>query len=230
MLSYEQKQLEQIKIIEEKFKKGETPSTIVQPVKDYVNDNRICLTSITFIPLKIEELILNQIIKPLKKADSRQYFYIPHSFHLTIQNIRTINKPPLFNQQDIENAKKVFKKVIPKYPSFSFEIKRLFELPTSLSLSAFSEKIFADLVLELRSELIKNNVPDNKTYASNDIMFGNITIVRYTKPPNNSFFEKVKELKNIEIGKLEIKTISLITTNSVCHPNSTKIISEYKIK
>lgn len=97
-------------------------------------------------------------------------------------------------------------------------------------MSVFSEEIFANLVLELRSELIKHNVPDNKTYASNKIMFGNITLSRYTSPPNKAFFDIVKELKNIEIGKFEVKTISLITTNSVCHPTKTKIISKYKLK
>lgn len=228
-IKYQDKQLQLITAIEKKFKSGELPSEIVKAVSNYQNDNRICLTGVAFVPQRLEQIILDKLTKPLKKADNRQYYYIPGSFHITINNVRTINQPPLFNKVDIRNAKKTFEKVIQKHKVFSVEIKRLFELPTSLAISAFSNEKLEKLVLELRKELANNKVADNKKYASSNIVFGNITLCRFTTYPNREFITMVNKLKNTSLGKLEVKTISLITTNSVCRPNKTKIISRYNL-
>jgi len=228
--NYQAKQLDVIKRIEESFRKGQAASTIVEPVSDYINDNRICLTSVVFIPQDLEEIIIDKVINPLKKINPIQYFYIPGSFHITITNIRTIANPPLFNDGDIEKVKDVLKRVIQKHSSFSVEIKRLFELPTSLAISAFSDETLGYLALELRKEFKKAGVADNKTYEDKDIVIGNTTISRFTNTPNPEFRQKVKELKEIEIGTFEVNKISLITTNAVCHPSKTKIVEEYLLK
>lgn len=227
MDNYQAKQLEITRKIEDSFKNNQQLSTIVEPVSDYVGDNRICLTSVAFLPSHLEKRIIDYISDPLKQLDSSQCFYVPSSFHITIQNIRTIGNPLLFTDRDIEKVRKIFARVIPKYPSFQFEIRRLFELPTSLAISAFSNNTLGDLALELRKDLKKEGLPDNKTYINDDVVIGNITISRFTKIPNDAFREKIKELKEIEIGSFEIKKISLITTNAVCHPSKTKIIEEY---
>lgn len=229
MDSYQDRQLELIKKIEESFKKGKAPSTIVEPVSNYVNDNRICFTSVAFVPSNLVQKMIEQVINLLRKVDPMQYFYIPGSFHITINNIRTIANPPLFNNEDIEKARGVFKRIIPKYKPFTFELKRLFELPTSLAISAFSNEILGNLALELRAELKQAGIPDNKTYAAEDVIIGNATISRFTDTPNPAFKEKIKELKEIEIGSFEVKKVFLITTNSVCHPTKTKIIEEYSL-
>lgn len=229
MYSYKQKQKRLFDELEYKFKNGESPSTIVEPVKDYVNDNRICLTSVAFIPPQLQEAILATVINPLKSADSQQYYYIQNSFHLTIQNIRTISLLPLFNDNDIEKAIKVFNQVVPKHKHLFFDIEGLLELPTSLSLRAYADEGLKDLVLELRQGLQEAGVPDNKTYASSDVVFGNLSVCRYTTKPNNLFFSEVKGLKNVKIGRLEVSTISLITTNSVCHPSKTRIIKDFNL-
>lgn len=227
MDSYQTKQLEVIKRIEEGFKKGQTVSTIVEPVSDYINDNRICLTSVVFIPQNLEKLIIDKVINPLKEINPIQYFYIPGSFHITINNIRTIANPPLFNNEDIEKVKEVFKKVIPRYNSFTLELKRLFELPTSLAISAFSDETLGNLALDLRNELKNAGVADNKTYENDDIVIASATISRFTNTPNPAFKQKVQELKEIEIGTFEVNKISLIITNAICYPNKTKVIEEY---
>ena len=227
MDNYQTKQLELTKKIEEGFKKGESLSTTVEPVSDYINDNRICITSVVFIPQNLEKRIIENVINPLRKINPIQYFYIPDSFHITINNIRKIENPPLFNNQDVEKARKVFRRVISKYRPFVFEIKRLFELPTSLAISAFSDETLGNLALELREELKKAGVPDNKTYANENTVIGSTTISRFTNSSNPCFKEKVKELKEIDVGSFEVKKISLITTNAVCYPSKTKIIEEY---
>ncbi len=229
MDSYHQKQQEVISQIENEYKIGRSPSSIVKPVKDYINDNRICFTSVIFLPIRLEQKIIDKIIIPLSKADRHQYFYSPSSFHLTIQNIRIISEPPQFNKEDIEKAKKVFAKVIPKYKRFTFKLKGLFELPSSLAVCGFSGKIFTSLSSELDKELTKQGVPDNKKYFTKEIMFGNVTFCRYTQKPNTQFMKIVYELKNVEIGNFEVKTISLITTNAACIPNKTHIIQSYAL-
>ncbi len=229
MDGYSKKQLLLISEIEEKFKNGEVPSTIVTPVKDYKNDNRICLTAVAFIPPELEQQIIENIIKPLKEADNRQYFYVPNSFHVTIQNIRIIEDPPLFDSSDIEKAKEVFEKIVPKHPRISFRLKRLFELPTSLSVCAFSNESLGILANELRAELANSGVPDNKKYASNDVVLGSTTIIRFTTEPNAEFKNIVSQLKNIEIGNFEVSKINLITTNCVCVPDKTTVFGEYNL-
>ena len=230
MGEYQKKQLEITKRIEESFRNGHNLSTIVEPASNYVNDNRICLTSVVFIPQDLEKRIIDNITNILQEINPIQYFYIPKSFHVTIQNIRTIENPPLFNNEDIEKVRKVFGGIIHKYSAFTFELKRLFELPTSLAISAFSNEIFGNLVLELREGLEKAGVPDNKTYIDGDAVIANATISRFTNTPNPAFKQKVKELKELEIGSFQVKKISLITTNAVCHPAKTRIIEEYLLK
>lgn len=230
MISYQQKQQELFDRLEEKFKKGENPATVVEPVSDYINDNRICLTSVAFVPETLRVIIDKKLIKLLREADPRQYYYLPQSLHLTIQNIRTINQPPLFNDGDIAKTKIVFEKIIPKYRQFEFKLEGLFELPTSLGIRAFSDDTIKNLCLELRKKLEEVGSPDNKKYITNEVIIGNVSICRYTQQPNNAFLAKVRELKNVKIGKLSVKTISLITTNAVCYPKRTQVIKEFSLK
>lgn len=230
MITYQKQQNQLFENIEKKFKTGKNPSTIVPFLKNYATDNQICLTSVIFLPKKLQQIIIKDIINPLKKIDQNQYYYTQNSLHITLQPIRIVNNPPSFNNEDIYKADQVFKKIIPKYKSFELDIKGLFELPTSLSIRAYSNKILQKIRLELTNELKNAGVPNNKINASKLIFFGNITICRYTKKPNKEFFNKVKELKNEKIGILNSKTISLITTNTACHPKKTKIINEYRFK
>ncbi len=227
---YFQKQKDLFDDIEKKFKSGEVPSTIVEALDDYKNDNQICLTSVAFLSKSLQRKIITDIISPLKKTDPRQYFYLAKSLHLTIQNIRTVNKPPLFTDEDIEKTKEVFAKIIPKHSIIKFKLEGLFELPTSLGLRAYSSEDLKGLCVDLREGLKKAGVPDNKIYASEDIIFGNVSVSRYTLAPNKEFFEIVKKLKNVEIGTFNVQSVSLITTNSVCYPNKTKIIKTYNLQ
>lgn len=216
--------------IEERFKKGESPATIVQQLNDYENDDQICLTSVAFVPKNLQELVVSKLISPLKKADPRQYFYLPESLHLTIQNIRTVDNPPQFSASDIEKSKQVFSNIVPKYPPIVFRLKGLFNLPTSLGIRAYAEKTLKDLCLELRHELASAGVPDNKTYASNKIFFGNVSISRYTTTPNAKFDDILNNFKNIDIGIFNVESVFLITTNSVCYPQKTKILAKFDLR
>lgn len=230
MSRYQQLQETVFNQLEKDAKKGNASATFVEPLSDYAGDQQMCLTSVAFLPPVLCQVVINKIIKPLKKVDDRQYYFPSNSLHVTIQNIRVISSPLLFTADDIEKAKQIFHKVTAKYSPLILELKGILELPNSLSIRGYSDKIFGDFVLELRAELKKAGIPDNKKYASKNVVFGNSTICRFTKEPTKEFFAKVKELKNIEIGKFEIKTVSLITTNAVCHPDKTKIIETYNLR
>jgi hypothetical protein len=230
MLTYQKEQYKIFEKLEGKFKKGKIPSTIVGSMSDYANDGQLCLTSVVFLSQDLQKIIQDKIINPLKKIDSRQYYYLPESLHLTIQNIRTIHDPSLFTNKDVEKARGVFSKIVSRCQSFDFELTGLLELPTSLSVRAYSSEVLKDIVLKLREEMNMAGISDNKEYISDNIFFGNDTVCRYMKKPNKDFKNKIKELKKTGIGKLNVKTISLITTNIVCHSQKTEIIESYNLK
>jgi 2'-5' RNA ligase len=230
MVNYQKKQRLLFEEIEKDFREGKSPSTIVDPVKDYANDNQICLTSVVFLSDEIRRNIEEKIILPLKKLDKRQYCYLQQSLHVTVQNIRTIHDPPLFSADDVEKVKEVLRRIIPKYRPFEFSIRGIFDLPTSLSLRAYSEETFGKLVLELRNALEEAKVPDNKKYASSNTVIANATVCRYSVSPSEVFLAAIREMKEINIGSTIVKEIFLISTNAVCHPDKTKIIERYLLR
>lgn len=228
MDDYSSRQVALVKDIEKQFEAGNSPSTIVEPVSNYETDMRICLTSLAYLPQNLQEKIYNEIVEPLKKIDDRQYFYEKAALHITVQNVRVINNPPHFTDSDIERAKNVFASITQKYHPVEVEIRRIFELPTSFALSAFTPSSWEDLVLDLRNELEKAGVPDDKSYAPGPVL-ANVTICRYTTPPNEEFQSKLKELKEIKLGSFKIENIKLATTNAVSFPSKTTIIGEYNL-
>lgn len=213
------------------LEKQKTPSsTIVDMLNNYAVDNQLCLTTVAFVPKSIADIIQTKIIKPLKNIEPSHYYYPENSLHLTIKNIRTVHSPPLFTQKNITKVEKSFSKIIPGYKKFSFQLKGLLKLPTSLALRAYCDETVKKLIKNLDETLNIIGVPDNKKYMSNDVYWGNITLCRYTKNPSKNFLSIADELKNEFIGELIIQKIYLITTNSVCHPSKTKIINTYSLK
>lgn len=228
-MDYRKKQEKIFQEMEKAFKKGVVETTIVEIMDDYAHDDQACLTTIAFIPRHLGQIIQEKIIRPLKKTDPSQYFYLPSSLHVTIQGIRVIHKPPLFNQDDIKKVIETFSKIIPNYSPINFEIEGILELPTSLFLKVFPDNKFQNLVLELRKILEKIELPDDKIYFSKNIVLGNISFCRYTQAPNQLFKKQVKKLKNIKVGKFKADKIHLITTNAVCHPKKTTIIKTFNL-
>lgn len=225
--------LQQKKLVEglkNSFAKNKVKSTTVEMQNDYEYDDRTCLTLISFIPRSISKKIEKFIIKPLKNIDTDHFYFPPVSMHLTIKNIRTVHKPPLFSNKDAVKVNQLFKKMIPQFPCFSYYLEDLVLFPTSLFLMGYCRDIIKKLVSELDSGLEKIGVPDNKKYLSSKILFGNITLCRFIHKPSVSFIKKVKELKNIKIGELKITEAKLITCNVVCHPKTRNIIASYKFK
>jgi len=230
MTDYQNKQYKLLETIEIQFKDNKSPTQIVETTDDYKNDPKICLTAVSFLPGKLARTINDRLVIPLQKSDLKQFFFLPESLHITIKNIRTLNDPPLYNNQDINNAIKVFDEVIKRHKVIKFQLKGLFELPTSLGIRAYCDESLKNLALDLDEGLNTIGTPDNKKYASNEIFFGNVTICRYTTQPNTKFIEIINKLKEEYFGELLIKKISLITTNTAVDPKKTKIIKQYNLK
>jgi len=222
MPTYQEKQFE----LFEQVERGQADSlSIVPQRRDHAADVRMCLTALVFFSKNLQDRVTESIIQPLAEADPEQYYYPPESMHVTIQNVRNINEPPHFSEQDVEKVKIKFREIIPRHQRFSMSLKGLFQLPTSIALRGYTDEQLRALVMDLRQGLIDCGVPDDKKYASEKVFFGSSTICRVTQRPNAAFYEQVKNLKEVEVGKLEIQEIALITTNAVCHPRKTVVIS-----
>lgn len=216
--------------IKESLVKDRFVSTIVQMQKAYQNDDQMCLSSLAFINRINSAKIISRIIKPLKQTDPDQYYYSADNLHLTIKNIRTIHKPPIFTKKNTTKVDKLFQKLIPQLPSFTFTLKNLVLFPTSLAIFGYSDNSLQKIVQTLDRGLNGIGVPDDKKYVSDKIFFGVSTLVRFTKLPTKEFINKVKELEDIKIGEFKVNKINLVTCNAVCNPKTRKIINSYNLK
>lgn len=228
--NYSLRQKELVKQLEDSFAKGVPQSTVVDMQKDYTNDDQICLTSAVFISNGISHRILKDFVNRLKAIESNHYYYPPESMHLTIKGVRTINKPPLFTESDINKVNQLFNDVIPKFPVFEFKVEDVLNFPTSLSVMAYSDETLQKLILTLDKGLKEIGVPDNKKYLSDSVFWGNITICRFVENPGDQFIAEVKKMRNAKIGKFKVEKINLVTCNAICHPKSRKIINQYELK
>jgi len=94
-------QTEVINEIEKQASANIMQFSTVLPVENYANDPRIALTSVHFPKNFFKEAIFDKILKPLKQISPDHYYYPSDSLHLTIKNIRLINDPPTFNEEDV---------------------------------------------------------------------------------------------------------------------------------
>ncbi|USN53652.1 MAG: hypothetical protein H6760_00575 [Candidatus Nomurabacteria bacterium] len=229
-MSYYAEQKKAFERVENAVKKGKAEGSVVDPVQDYVQDKRLSLTSLSFLPPAVQQKIYHTLIIPLQVVDSQQAYFEARSLHVTVQNIRTVADPPLYTSADIEKAREIFHNIVPKYPLLKCRLEGLNIFPASVAIRAFVSEEFRDLVLELREALRRNGVPDNKVYASGNVIFGNVTFVRFTTTPNKDFFAKVEELKECSFGEVHLEKVSLMEVNALCHPSSMRVIDTYSFQ
>jgi 2'-5' RNA ligase len=218
-----------VKDLEQSFYRNQYNSTVVGMQEDYENDQQECLTSVSFVPGDIATKIIEKVIQPMKISDPEHYFFNEASLHLTIKNIRTISNPPLFSEVDIYKVQNLFNEVIPQFNQIEFIVEDVVLFPTSVSVMAYASNELQRLVLALDEGLKSIGVPDNKKYLSDSIFWGNITICRFTKKPNEDLIKVIKMLRNTKIGRFKVDKVNLVTCNSVCSPNSRKIIETYNL-
>jgi hypothetical protein len=193
---YIRRQKTLIKELEHSFSNNAPKSTIVGMQQDYTHDDQFCLTSVVFIPDDLAHTITEKVIDPLRAIEPQHHFYPADSLHLTIKNIRTIHKPPLFTPSDIKKARRVFESIIPSFPAFDFSAEDVLAFPTSAAIMTYSDDSLQKLDLALDKELNAAGVPDSKTYLSDSIFWGNITVCRFVERPGEQFMAAPK--KNAE--------------------------------
>ncbi len=213
---HQKKQIGVINSIENQIKNNSLSFSTVEPIHDYENDPRICLTGIHFPKKDLLDRIYHSLTEPLQQIFSNYYYYEKSSLHLTIKSVRVINDPPHFNEEDITKAKKIFAEVIPKHHRFQVYFYKLLLFPSNLALIGTTDPELDKIILDLDTKLKKATIPDDKQYTNLRYFFSNMTLARFNSPLSQDFREKIAELSaNITISPYTIDSVTLVTGNAV---------------
>lgn len=230
MTPFQTRQLALMRQMEKAFETNPSASQTVSIQNDYATDDQLCLTGVSFLPQELCEHIYKELIVTLQSIDPTQYFIPIDALHLTVQNVRVIQKPPSYDAGTIERAKSAFATVIETHKMQSFELAGLLSMPTSLAIIALTTPDYDQLVRRLRTELTNKDAADDKSYFTDKIVFANISICRYTHMPNQKWFEIIKNFKEKNLGNFTAKNVSLIETNAGCHPAKTRVFGIYNFQ
>lgn len=213
---HQKKQIEVINTIENQVKNNSLSSSTVEPVEDFENDPRLCLTGIHLPDQKLVEIVHKTLIDPLRTIYPNYDYYAIDSLHMTVKNVRIINNPPTFIEDDIQKAKKVFEEVVPKHKSYRVYFYRLLLFPSNLALIGTTDPELDLIVLDLDQKLKDAGIPDDKKYSNLQYFFSNITLARFNSPVSKEFIKKVEELsQNINIEPYTIVSVTLLVSNAV---------------
>jgi len=216
MSSYQDNQKKVVDELEKQVESNALSFSTVTPVTDYINDPRMCLTSVHFPHAPLIDQIQQQIIEPLQKIEHDHFYYPRDSFHITIKNIRIINDPPHFTDETIKKSKQVFTEVIPKHKKLNVSYYRLLLFPNSLALIGTTDPEMDALHLELDRELTKAGIPDDKKYMNNKYFFSNMTLVRFYHPATEAYKKKIKELSGaLSFLPYTIDSVTLLSSTAV---------------
>ncbi len=229
MTEYQIKQAQMLQSIEDSFRNGEAPSTLVKMSNTFQTDQDHCLSNVVFVPELADHQNLRQLLTELKKVDLGQYFYPVESLHTTIKNVRTVHIPALFTEGDIEKISPVLREVASRYAPFEITWKGLLLLPTSVAVKGVSSEVFSEFVRELHQGLIDIGVPDNKKYASLDVFAHISTFCRYTHAPSSEWNEVLARFKDVEFGSRVVDSFSLVDCNAVAASGHTRIIETFSL-
>lgn len=216
--------------MEKQLASNSSASTIVPMQLDYLNDPQIALTCISYVQEDIANRIQTELINPLKAVEPDFYYYPNTGLHITIQNIRVIHNPPSFTKDDIQKVQSVLASITPSAGPFPCTYNGLLSMPTSASLIALVTPEYDRFVRRLRTALTDTGVPDDKRYFTNEVIFANTTIVRYTHTPSQTFIKTLASLQDISVGTWTPKIVSLVTMNAVANPQKTIDYGSFSFK
>ncbi len=230
MTPFQQKQLSLMRQMEVQSLTGSTKSTVVPILADYGNDQQLSLTTVAFLSSEVARTIHEKIIEPLSSLEPDFYYYQDTSMHLTINNIRVISNPPQYSQKDIATAQRLLSELIPQYRPFRIAFTGVLRMPTSLSVIALVTPEYDRFVRVLRRKLFDRGIPDDKQYFTDEMIFGNTTVCRFTHQPSQKFISEVSRHRSAHFGDMDITEVSLIETNAGCHPSKTHIFDTYRFR
>ncbi|MCC6711486.1 MAG: hypothetical protein IT416_04020 [Candidatus Pacebacteria bacterium] len=227
--AHQKKQLEVISQLELSLTKDKLDFTVVEPVADFVNDQRLALTSVHFPNQDFINKIQQTVIEPLRVIQPEHFYYSAEFMHMTVKNVKTINDPPLFDQRVITTTKQVFDQVVPQHQAFNAYYYRLLLFPYNLALIGTTDQELDELVSDLDTSLNQAGVPDNKKYLNDRYFFSNVTLARFNRPVNQEFRAKVAELSaSFRPFSYRLDSLTLLTCNAVM--NQRRDISTYQLK
>lgn len=223
------KQIEVINRIEQQIKDKAIIFTTVSPVTDYHNDQRMALTSVHMPRPDLIHKVITSMIEPLKMIEPDFYYYTNENLHMTIKNVRVINDPPHFNDEDVQKATHVFNSVIPQHHKFNVYFYRLLLFPNNISLIGTTDEELDKIIFDLSMGLNEVGVPDDKVFANSSYFFSNMTLARFNRVPSDAFKQKVEELSaSIMYGPYEVDSVTLLTCNAVLHKK--EIIGQWNLR
>lgn len=203
--------------------------SVVSAVDDYENDPRMCLTSIHFPKSNLINLINKEIINPLHKIDPLHYYYKPSSLHITISGIQKISDPKTYTNEDVENVKSLFDRILIKHKAFNAYFYKLVILPTNLSLFGTSDPERDEIFFDINEGLKKIGLPNNNQYLNQKYFFCNMTICRFNGNVSKGFRNKISEINNkLQLPKYLIDSVSLIEANASL--GYCKLLKTWKLK
>lgn len=230
MTPFQQKQLDLMRQMESSLASGSRASTIVPLQADYATDTQMCLSVNSFVPSTIAAAIQAKLIEPLRQIDPAQYYYPNESLHITFHSVRIIHDPPTYTDQDIKTSHRLLTKFIPLEQPFPFILHGILSMPTSVSVIALIIPEYNRFIRKLRHLFVDSGIPDDKKYFSDEIVFANTTICRYTHKPSSEFLEKLKVLKDMYVGEFVAKDVSLVETNAGAFPSKTTVLGRYQFR
>ncbi len=188
----------------------------VSPVDDFENDPRICLTSVLLPRQGLLDQVQQDLIEPLRKIEPDFHYYPSDCLHMTIKNIRVINNPPHFNEEDIQKAEKIFGETIPQHKKFNVYFYRLLLFPNNLALIGTTDEELDRIILDLDKKLTAEGIPDDKVYTNSQYFFSNMTLARFSTPPSDIFKQKVIKLSDsLKFEPYQVDSVTLLTSNAV---------------
>ncbi len=188
----------------------------VAPVSDYANDARICLTSVHLPHQNLIAKVQDHLINPLKRIAPDFFFYPSDSLHMTVKNIRVINDPPHFTEEDIKKSEQVLESVIRRHKKFNVYFYRLLVFPNNLALIGTTDPELDSIILDLDNELNIAGVPDDKKYMNSQYFFSNMTLARFNTLPSKEFLQKVEELsQSLKLEPYTVDSLTLIACTAV---------------
>lgn len=229
-MTYSEQQALMLQSIEDGFRAGQTPSTLVEMSKTYATDTDLCLSNVVFVPDLAMNGGVRELVEQLRMIDADQYLYPTASLHTTMKNVRTVHAPPLFTEEDIERLRPVLRQVASRYLPFEIEWRGLLALPTSLAIKGTSSEMYGSLVNDLHQALIDGGVPDNKKYASETVFAHISTICRYTHAPSVVWEEVVGRWKDASFGASPVESFSLVVCNAAAAPNSLRVVETFPFR
>lgn len=200
------------------------------PLLDNDNDRRFGLTLLARPPKHICKIMVS-LLDDLKWLEPEQYYYPEHDFHLTILSIIScytgFSAAHIYPHDYIQRIADVVADFRPIPILFS----GITASPAAVLIRGFSENATLN---GLRNKL-RESFRDSSLQQSIDKRYGiktaHSTVMRFRKPLQNPklFSQKLTELKNMEIGKFEIKELELVTNDWYQRQRNTTLLHTFRL-